>query len=206
MEKQRKYHEIWGNELNQLNFFKKLTLIMAAIVILLLITLKTTLKKPPIVIRVNEVGKAEVLKDIKSLQKLTVPEINNFTQYFLQYFLAHNYYTYDEDFTRAFNMMSPDCRQKLNEYLQANNIINDIKTNQLKTKMQISEIKVEKDSPDYIILKVKGSRDAKSYTTPDYSKETIFEDEITLAKVNRTAEAPWGLLVDSWQESIFKGK
>jgi len=202
----RKYFEVFGDTLNQLNLFKTIAFFLLAVVIFQTIIIKTTLKKPPLVIRVDQLGNAEAFKDVKSLQKITPPEIFNFTQYFLHYFIENNFYTYDDDFTKAFLMMTQNCRQRMNDYLNVNKITDGIKDNQLKTKLNITDIRIVKDSPEYINIKVRGTREVKSYQNADFYKEIVFEDELSLKKVERTEKTPWGLMVDAWNESLYKNK
>jgi len=205
-QKNRKYFEVFGDTLNQLNVFKTITFFLLAVVIFQTIIIKSVLKKPPLVIRVDQLGNAEAIKDVKSLLKITPPEIFNFTQYFLHYFIENNFYTYDEDFTKAFLMMTQQCQQRANDYLSVNRITEGIKSNQTKTKLNITDIRIVKDSPEYINLKVKGTREVRSYQNSDFYKEIVFEDELSLKKVDRTDKTPWGLLVDAWNETLFKNK
>ena len=204
--KERKYFEVFGDTLNQLNLFKTLTLFLAAAVIFQTVIIKTTVKKPPLVIRVDQLGNADAFKNVQSLQKITAPEIINFTQYFLQYFTAYDLYTYKDNLDKAFSMATENCRQKLNDYFAINRVLDDIKNNQLKTKLNIVSIVIVKDAPDYANLKVKGTREVTSYQNPEFSRDIIFEDELSLKKVERTEKTPWGLMVDAWSESLYKNK
>lgn len=200
----RKYFEVFGDTLAQNSFLKHTVLLLVCLLIFMTIIVKTSMVKPPLVIRVDGLGNAEAFKNIKNLQNVTPVEISNFTQYFMQYFTSYNFYTYDEDFTRAFKMMTPACMQKMNDRLTTNQIVESIKNNQFKTKLKIGEIITVKDSPQYINLKVKGTKEIRSYQNSDFYREEIFEDELSIKKVPRTEKTPWGLLVDSWNESLYK--
>ena len=101
-------------------------------------------------------------------------------------------------------MMTENYRRKASDYLAANQIIDYIKTNQIKTKLIISEILILKDAKGYINLQVKGTNEVRSYQNPEFYREEIFEYELSLKKVKRTDKTPWGLLVDSWNKSYFK--
>lgn len=202
--KKRKYFEVFGDSLNELTFLRKITLFLIMVVIFQTIIIVKSINKKPLVIRVDSLGNANAYKDIESVQAVSPAEVSNFTQYFLQYFTAHNFYTYDEDFTRAFKMMAPNAQRKLNNELIKNKTVNKIKTAQLKTKLTISEINIEKDSPEYINLRVRGTRDIQSYENLDLYKEEIFEDKMVLKKIKRSEKTPWGLLVDNFSEELFK--
>lgn len=200
----RKYYEVWGEMANQLNLFKHLTLLFAAAVIFLSILLTKSINKMPLVIRVDALGNAESFKDVQSANPVTAAEVNNFTQYFLQYWIAGNFYTYEDDLTKAFKMMSEGYQRKASDYLSTHGTMDYIKTNQVKTKMTISEMLILKDTKDYVNLKVKGTNEVRSYQAADFYKEEIFECELSIKKVERSENTPWGLLVDAWNVSYFK--
>ena len=202
--KKRKYFEVFGDSLNELTFLRKITLFLIMIVIFQTVIIVRSINKNPLVIRVDALGNANAYKDVDFTQTISPAEVSNFTQYFLQYFTAHNFYTYDEDFTRAFKMMTPNAQRKLNNELTKNQTVDKIKKFQLKTKLIISEINIEKDSPEYINLRVRGTRDIQSYENLDLYKEEIFEDKIVLKKITRSEKTPWGLLVDNFNEELFK--
>lgn len=200
----RPYWEVFGNTINQLEWFKNLSIIMAGAVIFLSILLVKSINKMPLVIRVDSLGNAEAFKNVKSANAVTTAEINNFTQYFLQYWTAGNYYTYEDDFRHAFKMMTENYQRKAADYMSTHGQVDYIKQNQIKTKMTISEIIILKDSKDFVNLKVKGTNEIRSYQAPDFFKEEIFDYELSLGKVERSENTPWGLLVDSWSPSYFK--
>lgn len=201
---ERKYFEVWGEMANQLNLFKHLTLIFAAAVFFLTILLTKSINKMPLVIRVDALGNAEAFKDVPSANPITAAEVNNFTQYFLQYWVAGNFYTYEDDLTKAFKMMTEGYQRKANDYLSTHGTLDYIKSNQVKTKMTISEMLILKDTKDYVNLKVKGTNEVRSYQAAEFYKEEIFECELSLKKVERSDNTPWGLLVDAWNVSYFK--
>ena len=143
-EKREMYFEAFGSAVNELRFYRGLAIGLVALAVYLVITLRILITKPPLVIRVNEMGHAAAIKDLDSSLSVTGPELTNFTQYFLQYFTAWNFYSRENDFTRAFEMMTQKCQQKLNDYLNSNGIENQIKTGQLKVKLTITGLVVEK--------------------------------------------------------------
>lgn len=200
----RKYFEVFGDTLNELKFFKTLSLCLVVLAIFLVLTLKASLKKPPLVIRVDQIGRAVPVADANTSGALTEPEIANFAQYFLQYFTAWNVYTYNDDFERAFGMMTRDAIRKLNDYLRTNQVESQIRNEQIKIKLTVTDIAVDNNTPDVLNLTVKGYRDITSYANSDIKREQVFEDKLVLKKVVRNAAAPWGLLVDDWSESLFK--
>ena len=203
-DKKRKYFEVFGDTINQLNFFKNFSYLLLIVVIFETIIMSRTINKMPLVIRVDALGNTEKFENIKSALNVSAPEVNNFTQHFLQYWTAHNFYTFEDDLAKSFNMMSENYKRKASDYLAVNQVADYITANQIKTKLIISEILILKDAKKHINLKVKGTNEVRSYQNPEFFREEIFEYELSLKKVERTADAPWGLLIDSWNKSYFK--
>jgi len=203
---QRKYYEVWGDTLNLLYFLRTLVIILSALCIYLTILLKKASDKPPILIKVDSIGQTQAIKDWQSQTAVTEPEVVNFTTTFIEYFTGYDFYTSDNNFKKAFKMMTLQYQKKADEFLQSNRIVESINEAQYKTKVNISKIEVLKDTPQNLILKIKGYREQKSYLNPDFYKEIIFEGELVLSKIKRTLDSPWGLLVDNYSETIIKEK
>ncbi len=202
--KERKYFEVFGDALNQIEFYKTLTLILAGLVFFLILTVRTALKKPPLVIRVDQLGETQAVRNVKSQNAVSGPEISNFVNYFLQYWTAWNFYTFGDDLGRAMAMTTKDYRHKLEDFSRTEQIPERIKRDQIKIKLTASEMTVENDTPQFVQVKVKGFKEVRSYQDPAFYQEVIFESTLTLKKVERTTATPWGLLVDNWSESLYK--
>ena len=101
-------------------------------------------------------------------------------------------------------MITDECSKKLNNYLTENQIEEYITKNQIQTEMNINSISVIEDGVNYIRLKIRGTRDETSYSDPSFYREIIFEDSLVLEKVLRTEKNPWGLIVDDWDEKVYK--
>jgi hypothetical protein len=200
----RKYYEAWGDALENVQFFKRLTMALIFLNILALILLNKSLRRPPVIIRVDDVGKAEPIRDLNADAKLTKPEVLNFTQLFMKYFLERNFYTWKENVAEAEKMMTPRFR---GNFLKTGNLgveARSIEANKLTSKLSFSTIDISRETADYLIVGLKGYRQITSYIDPHFMKETIFEGEMALKKVPRTMETPYGLQVDSYKETEFK--
>jgi hypothetical protein len=90
--------------------------------------------------------------------------------------------------------------------LDQNQVSTQLSKDQLKVKLTVSNIVVEKDSADFLVVNVKGFREITSYNDAAFNKQIIFENVLTLKKIPRSAEHPWGLLVENWEESVFKAQ
>ncbi|MFA5858190.1 MAG: VirB8/TrbF family protein [Elusimicrobiota bacterium] len=202
----RKYYEVWGDTLNMLNFLKTIIIILLFIITGLVLLLRQSNNKPPLVITVDKLGQPQAVKNWESQVSITVPELSNFTQTFIDQFTAYDYYTYMENFKKAFKLMTPDCQKKMDTYLAANTVVDQITQSQYKTKVVLSKIDIVKDSKYVVSVKVKGYREVTSYLNPSFSKDIVFETDLVYKKVPRTLETPWGVLVDYYNETIFKDK
>jgi len=202
--KQKKYYEAWGDTLNALHLFRTLCIVLVFAVIGLVLLLKQAVVKPPLVVKVSELGQPTIVTNYQSEVSVSPPEVLNFVQTFIDLFTGHNYYTYDENFRKSFKMMTLECQKKMDEYLTTNKIIDQIKQAQYKTKVNISVVDITKDSKEAVFVKLKGYREVLSYLNPEFKKEIFFETDLVLKKVNRQIQTPWGLLVDHYKETIFK--
>lgn len=203
---QPKYYEVWGEALESVQFLKKLAVNLIFMNVLLLILLRHAQQKPPLVIRVDEVGKAEPIKDVNATYRVTKPEVLNFTKLFMKYFLERNFYTWKDNLVEAGNMMTPEYRERANKEVNLSEEARAVEANKLTSKLNFSDIEVSRETTDSIIVELKGWRQITSYDDPRFLKETIFEGEMALMKVPRTTDTPYGLLVDSYKETVFKNE
>jgi len=200
----KKYYEVWGDSLNLLYYFKSLSLVLIGVIVILVIMLKYASEKTPIVVKVDQLGNTMAITNWESDVKITIPEIKNFTNTFLEQYLGYDYYAYDSNFRKAFTMMTPTYSAKADRYIETNKVLDSIKQGQLKTVVNISKIDIMKDTKEVIILKIKGYKTYSSYISKDFNKEQIYEDDLVLQKVKRSEKTPWGLLVDDFNETIIK--
>jgi hypothetical protein len=202
----RKYFEVFGDALSQVRFLQGATTCLIFLALYQAANTAFLLRRPPLVIRVDRLGEAVAVKPGATETAVSGPEVRNFVEHFLRYFTAHNAFTYDDDFKRAFSMMTPTCQRKLDERLSAERVVENIKGEQRKTILKIASLMVENDTSQHLVLKVRGSRVIESYSNPELRRQMIFEDSLVLAQIPRSEASPWGLLVEDWSESIFKNE
>lgn len=200
----RRFFEVFGDALTENVFLRNLAVVLGGACILLAIAVVRLADKPPLVIRVDNIGDPMSFTNVKVQNAVTGPEVRNFAEHFTRYLLAWDLYTQTRDIDTAFRMMTPAAAQRMYRKLNAMNAEPFAKEHALRTTLQIAEISVVKDTPDIVRVKVRGTRTYSSYTDKSFTKETTFEDTFVARKVDRTLKTPWGLLVDDWQESIFK--
>ncbi len=202
--KPRKYYEVFGDALAETIFLRNLTVVLAGACLTLTIALVRVAQKPPLIVRVDSLRAPVAVTDLEQQAAVTGPEVSNFASHFTRDLLGWDLYSLDDDLNRALGMMTQDGAVRMKQRLDGLHVAQQVKDHSLRTRVAISEITVEKDTPHVVRVKVRGTRLAESYDDKQYRKETIFEDTIVAQKVARTRSQPWGLLVADWSENIYK--
>jgi len=198
------YYEVWGG-LESANRALWVALWFAVTVALLsLILLRVALRRPPVVIRVDASGQAQASADIGLQPAVSEAEIKNFLALFERFYTQLNSYTYDSDLNLALAMMTPDFRSKAQDNFKSQGVLEKLKAEARRTSLTLTEIRVVSDTTKVIECEVKGYREIGSYTQDAPSQEVVFEDDVILKKVPRSEQAPNGVLVQDWNESLFK--
>lgn len=200
----RKYFEVWGDLEAQNNTLKVLLLSMTGLLLMSLFVVYMVTIKPPVVIRVGDVGKAEAVSSYKVNNAITEPELFYFTKLFVQKFTEYNSYTIATDIAEAFNMMSANYQKIAKKEVLDSNLISKISQASINTKMEVREIKLEREDFNYAVLSLLGLRTIQSYQNRDLKEESLFKGDIILKKVPRTMDCPQGLLVEEYREVLVK--
>ncbi|MDE2236947.1 MAG: hypothetical protein KGK30_03570 [Elusimicrobia bacterium] len=198
------YYEVWGT-LESANRALWVGLWFAVTVALLeFLVMRVALRRPPVVIRVDDAGQAQVVADPSRQPPVSEAEIKNFLTLFEKFFTELNCYTYDADLKVAYSMMTSEFQSKASDLFKRGGLLETLKGNQAKTALTITEIHILKDTPQVLDCRVKGYREIDSYKTDGTKSEVVFEDDVILKKVPRSAATPYGVLVQDWSESVFK--
>ena len=200
----RKYFEVWGDLEAQNSTLKIILLGMMFLVLGCLIASSMIALKPPVVIRVSDIGQAEAIKSYEVNNAVTKPELFYFTKLFVQKFTEYNSYTISTDIAEAFNLMSANYQKIAKKEVLDSNLISKISQASINTKMEIREIKVEREDVNYAVLSLIGLRTIHSYQNRDLKEESLFKGDIILKKVPRTMDTPEGLLVQEYREVLVK--
>ncbi len=200
----RKYFEIWGDLEAQNNTLKLLLLVMAVLLAISLGLTYLSTRKPPFVVRVSDIGKAEAIKDYRAQNTVTQPELVYFTKLFLQKFTEYNSYTVSSDIAEAFTLMSANYQKIAKKEVIDSNLISKIGEASIHTKVEIREINVEREDDHNAVLTFLALRSILSYQNPDFKEESLFKGDIILKKVPRTMSRPQGLLVEEYREVLVK--
>lgn len=202
--KKQKYHEVFGEAFENNLFLRKICLFLAISLIFMAVLLRKEQRKPPLIIRVDEMGQAEPIKNPNRDHQLTKPEVLNFIHVFMRNLLERNFYTWEDNFVEAGKMMTPRLREQMGKQIDLDEEIAQIKSERLKSKLNLTRVDIIRETDTHLIAEIKGWRKVSSYEENEIKKETIFEAEISLQKGARTMDSPYGLLVDGYAEKVFK--
>jgi len=197
------YYEVWAG-LESANRALWTALWFAVTAALLALTVARVLAgRPPVVVRMTDAGLAEVSRGGKEPPVGTV-EIKNFLTLFERFYTELGVYTYEENLRAAFSMMTQAYQEKADETLKREGVVATLKAEQRRTRLNLTELRVLRETPERLECRIKGYREIGSYGPDATAREEVFEHEVILKKVPRSAKAPYGVLVEDFFESLFK--
>lgn len=198
----RKYFEVFADYEAFNEFLKISNLVSYALNLLLLIALLFLVMSPPWVIRVNEVGRAEVIENPKANNEPSEPEILEFSRFFVESFRGLNSYTLSET-KHAWNRMSSRYQKIATRDLIDSGFLAKFEGTGLYTRIEIKEETIERETDEYVFVSLVGVRTLLNYNDPDYRESSLFKSELVLKKVRRTRTSPSGLLVENYKEILL---
>ncbi len=196
----RKYFEVFGDLETQCEFLKFMNRCLFGLVFLALTGGFLLAKRPPVVIRVNEVGKAEAIENILAHNTPSEPEILYFAKSFTHKYTEHNAYTLSRDISDAMNMMSSAYQKTARRELVDSGVLARVKEAGINTQIEIKEQTIERQTPEYVSVSLIGVRTLGSFKNPDFKQASLFKAEILCRKTGRSIDLPWGLLVEDYHE------
>src|SRR3990167_5947917 len=93
----RRFYEVFGDLESQVEFFKLALLVLSAFLGFTLIGAYLLAHKPPVVIRVSELGEAKAIQNVKSETNTSDLELVFFSKIFVKRFSEFNAYTLSRD-------------------------------------------------------------------------------------------------------------
>lgn len=209
----RSYYEVFGDTATLLNTFKVVAVILAIIILFQAFLILKAQEKPPIVIPVDSLGRASAIENYETSDKRDEIQIQAFVKEFMEAYTAWDSKFVELNFAKALNYMHSEFQKRAQaELMQSDpndpdhgNLLEKLRAQKIYSKLEIQEIRVEKDSPQWVKVWVAGIRRVYSYLDSGFPPaETIFNAYITLAKVPRTKTEPYGLLVYDYREHLVK--
>ena len=199
----RRYFEVFGDLEAQVEFLKLSNLVLLFILLMSLFGSFLLAKRPPVVIRVTEVGGAEPIRDFRMNNAPTEPEIFYFSRSFIRKYTEYNAYTLSRDVTDAFNQMTSRLQKITNRDLVESGLLVRVREAGLHAQIEFKEEKIERETPEFVLVSLIGVRMIQSYKNPNYRESALFKSELVLKKCPRSLEVPAGLLVEDYREMIL---
>ena len=199
----RRYYEVFGDLEAQLEFLKLASLVLLCLLFFAIFGAFVLAKRPPVVIRVDEVGKAEAISDLAAHNAPSKPEILYFARTFVKRYAEYNAYTVSRDMAEAWNLMSARFQSAAKRNLIESGILARIEEAKLCATLEFKEEKIERETPEHVLVSLVWVRTLKSYKDPDYREASLLKSELVLKKVSRSLPAPSGLLVEDYKEILL---
>ena len=199
----RKYFEVFGDIEAANHFLKLLLMLLTGILFLVLLGSFTLANRPPVVIRVSEVGKAEAVGNLQVNNAPTEPEILYFSKTFVRRFSEYNAYTLSRDMSEAMNLMTAQYQKTARHELVESGVLSRVKEAGLNSQIEFKEEKIERETPEYAVVSLIGVRTLLSFKNKDFRESNLFKSEIVLRKHSRSSAVPSGLLVEDYREIIL---
>lgn len=199
----RRYYEVFGDLEAEAEFLKLTTLLLVTLLFFTLFGAFMLAKRPPVVIRVDQVGRAEAIQDLEANNAPTDYEIFDFAKSFTKRFRELNSYTLANDTAEAWNRMSARYQKIADRDLVESGFFARFNQTGLYTRIEFKEETIERDTPEYARVSLIGVRTIVSYNDPSYKESSLFKAELLLKKVPRSREIPWGLLLEDYREILL---
>jgi hypothetical protein len=200
----RKFYEVWGDLEAQNNTLKLILFGLLFALIVLLFLSFFGMRKPPVVIRVNDVGNAEAISDYATNSAISKPELFYFAKLFIQKFTEYNSYTISTDLSEAFSLMTQNYQKIAKKEVIDSNLVSQIGKASIHSTIEIREMKIEREDTKYAVLSFIGLRTILSYSNRNLKEESLFKGDIILKKTSRSMANPHGLLVEEYREVLVK--
>ncbi len=199
----RRYYEIFGDLEAQVEFLKLMSLVLLALLFLSLFGAFMLAKRSPVVIRVNDVGKAEAIRDLDTHNAPTEPEILYFAKTFVKRYGEYNAYTISRDMAEAWNLMTSRYQAAAKRSLIESGILAKIEDAKLHSRIEFKEEKIDRETPEHVRVSLVWVRTFMSYRDTAYRESALLKSELVLRKFPRTMEIPSGLLVEDYHEILL---
>ena len=199
----RRYYEVFGDLESQLEFLKLASLVLLSLLFFAIFGAFVLAKRPPVVIRVDEAGKAEAISDLAAHNAPSGPEILYFARTFVKRYAEYNAYTVSRDMAEAWNLMSARFQSAAKRNLIESGILAKIEEAKLSAALEFKEEKIERETQEHVLVSLVWVRTLKSYKDPDYREASLLKSELVLKKIPRSLPAPSGLLVEDYKEILL---
>ena len=193
----RLFYEIWGDLEAQNATLKIIIILMSLITLASLSTAFYTYKanRIPVVIRVNSVGNAKILRNLPFNNKTGMGEITYFSKSFVREFTAFNSIMIKTELSRALNKMSETYGKKTLRAIIRSRFVQKMEKADITSKIKFKKIKLIKQTVNHDELKLYVIRTVISNSDTSVKNAAAYEDKLILKRVKRSIQYPFGLEV-----------
>jgi hypothetical protein len=193
----RLFYEIWGDLEAQNATLKIVIVLMSLITLASLSTAFYTYKanRIPVVIRVNSVGNAKILRNLPFNNKTGMGEITYFSKSFVREFTAFNSIMIKTELSRALNKMSETYGKKTLRAIIRSRFVQKMEKADITSKIKFKKIKLIKQTVNHDELKLYVIRTVISNSDTSVKNAAAYEDKLILKRVKRSIQYPFGLEV-----------
>ena len=193
----RLFYEIWGDLEAQNTALKVVIILMSLITAISLFTAFYTYKanRIPVVIRVNSVGDAKVLRNLPFNNKTGMGEIVYFSKSFVREFTGFNSIMIKTELSRALNKMSGTYGKKTLDMIIRSKFIHKMEKADITSKIKFKKIKLIRQTVNHDELKLYIVRTVISNSDTSIKNSAAYEDKLILKRIKRSVQFPFGLEV-----------
>ncbi len=193
----RLFYEIWGDLESQNATLKVIIIIMSLILIVALFTSFYTYKinRVPIVIRVNNAGNAEVLRNLPFNNRVGMGEIIYFSKTFVREFTGFNSIMIKTELSRALNKMSYSYGEKTLVMIVKNKFVQKMEKANITSIIKFKRIKLIRQTTNHDELNIYIVRTVISNSNSHVKNSVAYEDKLILKRIKRSLQYPFGLEV-----------
>ena len=193
----RLFYEIWGDLEAQNTALKVVIILMSLITTISLFTAFYTYKanRIPLVIRVNSVGDAKVLRNLPFNNKTGMGEIVYFSKSFVREFTGFNSIMIKTELSRALNKMSGTYGKKTLDMIIRSKFIHKMEKAGITSKIKFKKIKLIRQTVNHDELKLYIVRTVISNSDTSIKNSAAYEDKLIHKRIKGSVQFPFGLEV-----------
>ena len=203
MDNKRLFNEIWGSlKLENLGY----KILAGAMFLVALCSLSLSyyvysINRVPIVIRVNKVGKAAVLRRTAFKEPAGAGEIYYFSRSFLREMVGFNSFTVRTQIARALNKMSPSYAKNMTGTIKRTKYIQNAAAANVDFRLNIKKIEIRNQTARHVVLRAILEIEIISNATGVVETTENYMDRIILKRIPRSTSFPFGLEVVNFTET-----
>lgn len=195
--------ELWGYWISHAEMLRWISGLLILTLLFMSVTILIVARRAPVVIRVDDVGNAVVIRDLAGNNAPSDVEVTAFAKDFLRAYLELNSLTVQKDLARALNMMTKKYQAAHLRELKTENFLSKVIKANIQTQLELKEISITSKLPMRVYLDVRGITSTTPLEDPHATPTRHgLIAKLTLVIVPRTERTANGLLVEDYRQQI----